>query len=148
LNVSRVIAFSLQLTTIKMEGGRFCLEQKGLSISCIARGFKLKMRTWNFTAKSKTCARCGARTGDADPNEEELLQWRQATCRRLVEKGSDICSVAWVVPLWVDSGVAGYALFLCDLGGAESDVPELVGVFENRGEEKSRLLLEGAVASF
>jgi hypothetical protein len=51
------------------------------------------------------------RRGDADPNEEELRQWRRAMCSKLAQ-GSDWCWIAWIVPLWLDKAIAGYALFV------------------------------------
>ena len=83
--------------------------------------------------------------GDADPNEEELLQWRKAQCRSLADNGCFTWS-AFVVPLSVGSGVAGYALFVGCHDRDEVEL-ELEGIFESVEEAKSRLLLRVPLAS-
>jgi hypothetical protein len=44
--------------------------------------------------------------GEAEPNKRELLQWRKARCRTLPHEW-----VAWVVPIWIENTIRGYALF-------------------------------------
>ena len=83
--------------------------------------------------------------GEAEPNEEELKQWRQAMCRKLAD-GSDWCWIAWIVPVTIDKKIGGYALFLCDSGGNPDDAPVLEGVFDSFEEARSALTVQGAVA--
>jgi hypothetical protein len=85
------------------------------------------------------------RRDEADPNEEELQQWRRAMCRKLAP-GSDWCWIAWIVPLTIDTKIAGYALFVCASYGDPDDAPVLQGVFDTLEEAKSALTAEGAVA--
>jgi hypothetical protein len=58
--------------------------------------------------------------GKADPTENELRQWRQAKCRSLAS-GSDWCWIAWIVPLWIDQKIAGYALFVSSVPSVTDD---------------------------
>ena len=82
--------------------------------------------------------------GKADPNEEELGQWRRAMCRQLAA-GSDWCRPAWIVPLTVKRKVAAYALFLCN---ADEDLdPYLEGGFDSFEDAKAALIVEGAIGS-
>jgi len=84
------------------------------------------------------------RRGEADPDEEELRQWRQALCLQLATSGSDWCSVAWLVPLAIDRKIAGYALFLCEPGDAD-ETPRFAGVFDCAEDAEAALDVEGAV---
>ena len=83
--------------------------------------------------------------GDADPNNEEMNQWRQAKCRYLAA-GSDWCCIAWIVPLWIEEKAAGYALFVFGQNAVPDVPPRLVAVFESFLETRSALDEEGAVA--
>jgi hypothetical protein len=81
--------------------------------------------------------------GEADPDEEELRQWRQAMCRQMAD-GTDWCRGAWIVPLVVDQNTAGYALFV------ESDEdpdgsPVLSGVFDAIEDAEAAVAVEGAI---
>jgi hypothetical protein len=82
--------------------------------------------------------------GQAEPTEEELRQWRKALCRYLAD-GSDWCSVAWIVPLWIDKKIAGYALFSASAERDPDDAPALLGIFGSLEEAKAALALEGAI---
>jgi hypothetical protein len=84
------------------------------------------------------------RRGAADPNDEELAQWRKAKCQELAA-GSAWARPAWIVPLWVDGRIAAWTLFL---SGPEDDgEPYLEGVFDNLEEAKVALAIEGAIAA-
>ena len=80
-----------------------------------------------------------------DPNEEELRQWREAKCRQLAD-GSDWCWIAWIVPVRVKQGIAGYALFVSRAYGDPDDCPILKGIFDNLDDAQTLLRAEGAVA--
>jgi hypothetical protein len=82
--------------------------------------------------------------GEAEPTEEELRQWRKALCRHLAD-GSDWCSVAWIVPLWIDKKIAGFALFSASAAKDPDDPPALLGIFGSLDEAKAALALEGAI---
>jgi hypothetical protein len=85
------------------------------------------------------------RRGEADPNEEELHQWRRAKCRKLAP-GSDWCWIAWIVPIRIKRKIAGYALFV-SASYSDADVPPMLqGVFDTFEQAKSALTDEGAVA--
>jgi hypothetical protein len=81
--------------------------------------------------------------GEAEPNEEELLQWQKAHCRQLAES-QDFTSSAFVVPLEVGSNIAGYALFTGN-HGLPDVVLVLEGVFESIEAAKLKLSSEGAL---
>jgi hypothetical protein len=76
----------------------------------------------------------------ADPNEEELDQWRRALCRKLAA-GSDWCRPAWIVPITIGREIAGYALFLCN--AADDSDPSLEGVFDSLQDAKAALMVVG-----
>jgi hypothetical protein len=80
--------------------------------------------------------------GEAEPDEEELLQWQKAHCRTLADN-EDFTSSAFVVPLRVDSNIAGYALFTGN-HGLPDVVLVLEGVFESVEAAKLKLASEGA----
>ena len=82
--------------------------------------------------------------GEADPTEEELGQWREALCRQLAD-GSDYCSVAWIVPLWIEKKIAGHALFTVTADGDPDEAPTLEGVFESVDQAKAALAVAGAI---
>ena len=82
-------------------------------------------------------------SGEVDPNEDELHQWRQAMCRKLAVNGE--AGIVWIVPVTIGSKIAGYALFLFHAGGAPEDEPILEGVFESVEEAKATLAKEGVV---
>jgi hypothetical protein len=82
--------------------------------------------------------------GEADPNEEELRQWRQAMCRKLATMGE--AWIVWIVPVTVGKKIEGYAVFLLHSGGAPEDAPILEGVFDNLDEAKAALTEEGVIA--
>ena len=81
--------------------------------------------------------------GEAESNKEELLQWQKAHCSKLAANG-DFTSSAFVVPLRVDSNIAGYALFTGN-HGLPDVVLVLEGVFESVEAAKMKLSSEGAV---
>ena len=81
-------------------------------------------------------------SGEADPTEEELLQWCRATALSRAAN-TDWAWVAWVVPIWECSTISGYALFLCE-PDPDHD-PELRGVYKTLAEAQQALALEGAV---
>ena len=90
-------------------------------------------------------------SGKADPNPEELLQWRQATARDWAAN-TERAHIAWIVPLWVRKKIKGYALFLCGdegagLAGDEDFSPELSAVFDTLEEAMDALRRKGPVAS-
>jgi hypothetical protein len=78
-----------------------------------------------------------------DPTEAELAEWRRAKCRQLAD-GSDWAVPAWIVPLWLNEQVAGYALFLCL--GDDDDQPHLEGIHETVAEARAALAAQGAIA--
>jgi len=82
--------------------------------------------------------------GKADPTENELRQWRQAKCRSLAS-GSDSCWIAWIVPLWIDQKIAGYALFVCSSYGDLNEAPFLEGIFASLEEARVFLTKQGAL---
>src|SRR5579871_622776 len=49
--------------------------------------------------------------GEADPTDEELLQWRRALALHFAH-GTESCAPIWIVPLRLDAEIAGYALFV------------------------------------
>jgi hypothetical protein len=67
------------------------------------------------------------RRGNAGPDEEELRQWRRALCSQLAQ-GSETCWYAWIVPLWLDQAIAGYALFL--VRPDPDSAPMLEGIYD------------------
>ena len=81
-------------------------------------------------------------SGKAEPDEEELLQRQKAHCRTLADN-EDFTSSAFVVPLRVDSNIAGYALFTGN-HGLPDVVLVLEGVFESVEAAKLKLASEGA----
>ena len=83
------------------------------------------------------------RHGKADPNEEELRQWRQAMCRQMAA-GTDWSSLASIVPLMIDQKTAGYALFVED--AEDPDFPPVLGgVFDSPDDAQAALAVEGAI---
>src|SRR5262249_5435589 len=81
--------------------------------------------------------------GKAEPDEEELRQWREATCRQLAT-GTEWSSVAWIVPLVIDQKTARYALFLVESPDPD-DPPVLAGVFDSADDAQAALAVEGAI---
>jgi hypothetical protein len=84
-------------------------------------------------------------SGQADPTEEELGQWRRAMCRKILD-GAEGAWVAHVVPLWVDKKVAAYALFAGSSDGDPDEPSELKGVFDSLEQAKAALAADGLVA--
>jgi hypothetical protein len=82
--------------------------------------------------------------GDAEPNDDELAQWRKAMCQHLAA-GSDWCRPAWIIPLRSDGTIAAWALFLS--GPEDEGEPYLEGIFDNYEEAKATLANEGAIAA-
>jgi hypothetical protein len=81
-------------------------------------------------------------SGAADPDENELRQWRDALCRRDAEIGE--AYAAWITPMRDEGGeIEAYALWLFDVGGAPEDPPTLEGIFENIDDAKAKLLSDG-----
>ncbi|MCG3775178.1 MAG: hypothetical protein JW395_2007 [Nitrospira sp.] len=88
-------------------------------------------------------------SGKANPDAEELHQWRQAMARDWAAN-TDRAHIAWIVPIWVRKKIKGYALFLCgdeSAGLAEDEgfSPELSAVFDNFEEAIDALRREGPV---
>jgi hypothetical protein len=84
-------------------------------------------------------------SGDADPTEEELGQWRRAMCRKILD-GVEGSWMAHIVPLWVHEKIAAYALFV-DSSSDDPDEPsELKGVFDSLEQAKAALIADGIVA--
>ena len=81
-------------------------------------------------------------SGDADPNEEELRQWRRAMCHDMVGYADDLLPV-WIVPVTAKR-ITGYALFLC-LGETDGDEPVLEDIYESLDAAKAALTMMGAV---
>jgi hypothetical protein len=81
--------------------------------------------------------------GKAAPDEEELRQWREATCRQLAA-GTEWSCVAWIVPLVIDQKTAGYALFLVESHDPD-DPPELAGIFDTPDNAQAALAVAGAI---
>jgi hypothetical protein len=82
--------------------------------------------------------------GEAEPNEKELAEWRQAKAQLLADD-SEWSRVAWAVPLRIEGQVAGWALFLCE--DDPDDAPILNGIFESAEDAKIALAIEGVIAS-
>jgi hypothetical protein len=83
-------------------------------------------------------------SGGDNPTEDELREWRRAMCRKLAP-GSDWSWAAWIVPLWIEDKVAGYAAFLVDASGDPDEAPILEGIFDSIDEAKAALAIKGAV---
>jgi len=81
-------------------------------------------------------------SGEDQPTKEELSEWRRAMCRKLA-LGSDWSWAAWIVPLWIEGWIGGYAAFLFDTN--PDDPPMLNGVFDNVEAAKTALMAEGAL---
>jgi hypothetical protein len=82
-------------------------------------------------------------SGQAEPTDEELRQWREARCRILAQEGRWF---AYIVPLEIDEQTAGYALFVGFADGDPDEVPILKGVFDSFPEAKAALAAEGSIA--
>lgn len=82
--------------------------------------------------------------GNAQPTKKELHQWRQAICRNLAA-GSDSCWIAWIVPLWVDRTIAGYALFAGASYATPDEPPCLEGIFTSVEKALALLKRQGAI---
>ena len=92
---------------------------------------------WSADRKEKIAS------GNNDPTELELRQWREAKCR-WAARGTDWSSPAWAVPLWIRGEIAGYALFLSEAPDPQAE-PFLEGVYDTLDEAKSALLNVGAL---
>ena len=83
-------------------------------------------------------------TGQADPNEFELRQWRVAKCREAA--ASDEPWLAWITPMRTPSGdVEAFALWIFSARGAPEDPPELWGVFDSIDGAEAKLRASGVV---
>lgn len=82
--------------------------------------------------------------GEDQPTEDELNEWRRAMCRKLAP-GSDWSWVAWIVPLWIEGQIGGYAAFTFDPNLDPDDPPELNGVFDSLEAAKTALMADGAL---
>jgi hypothetical protein len=81
-------------------------------------------------------------SGEEDPNEAELRQWRKAMCRLNAENGEAF--VAWITPMRNKMGaVEAYALWLFSVQGAPEDPPVLDGIFDTCDDAKAKLRSEG-----
>jgi hypothetical protein len=83
--------------------------------------------------------------GGAEPDEEELRQWRRAKCRALADN-TEYSWIAWAVPVRIEGATAGYALFVSGPDHDPDDAPILDGIFDSLEEVKAALAAEGAVA--
>ena len=82
-------------------------------------------------------------SGEADPDEDELIQWQQAKCGKLAK---DLEAwMVWVVPIIIEGAIAGYALFLGHSNDDQDDAPGLEGVFDSVAEAISTLEAKGVV---
>ena len=82
--------------------------------------------------------------GGVELTSDELHQWRRAKCR-LMSRGSDFASIAWVVPLQPRDLIEGYALFLSETDDPEAS-PILEGVFPTAEAATDALRKHGEVA--
>lgn len=80
-------------------------------------------------------------SGEADPDETELRQWRRAMCRQQAEDGEAF--IAYIVPMVEDKGIEGFAVFLVNL--ESDDPPMLDGVFDSVNEAMAALRADGVV---
>ena len=52
-------------------------------------------------------------------------------------------SPVWIVPLWLEEKIAGFAAFIIDGYGAPEDAPILEGVFDSIDEATTALAAKG-----
>lgn len=83
------------------------------------------------------------RSGKAEPNAKELRQWRRAQCQWAAQ-GTDWCWVAWMVPLWIDDSIRGWAAYLVRPNEEPDDPPALFGIYPSLIEGKRALARNGA----
>ena len=80
--------------------------------------------------------------GDAEPNEEELLQWRRALAKQTATESEDMVLI-WIVPLAHGPAIDGFAAFAVGGGEGPDDPPVLEGVFESMDEARNTLAEKG-----
>jgi hypothetical protein len=85
-------------------------------------------------------------TGEAEPSEEELLEWRRALAKHLATESEDT-TLIWIVPLAQGAALDGFAAFAVAGGGPE-DPPILEGVFESIDEAKAALAEKGVFGEY
>ena len=84
-------------------------------------------------------------SGDVEPSEAELLEWRRAACQHRADECQG--SIGWVVPVDAGEAVRGWALFEVDLEHDEpDDEPHLLGVFETSDQAIDHIKSLGALA--
>jgi len=82
---------------------------------------------------------CEIEVGDDALSDDELALWRLCKCRELA-KGSDWSLPAWIVPIWENDGISGWALAL------DRDLePYVSDVFESEQAARDALDRLGAV---
>jgi hypothetical protein len=80
--------------------------------------------------------------GQAEPNEEELYQWRRAVAKDIATESEDM-TLIWIVPLVRGAAIDGYAAFAFDASGDPEEPPILEGVFESYDDAKAALAERG-----
>ena len=86
-------------------------------------------------------------SGQSEPNDEELRQWREAECRQRADF-SDRSWSAWIVPLKTGEHTDGYALFVGSNASDPDKVPILEGVFDTFAQAVAALSAEGPIAGW
>ncbi len=79
---------------------------------------------------------------EADPNEEELHQWRRATGIERARSGHAL--IVWLAPVEVDR-LSGYAVFLGNAEGAPEDPLMLEGIYDTLEQAKKSVLSKGVI---
>ena len=82
--------------------------------------------------------------GVAEPSEEELAQWRRATCH-WIARGTDWTWSAWVVPLRSGDRIDGYVAFVFSPSDDPDEPPVLQGIYESVEMARAGLAAEGAI---
>jgi hypothetical protein len=82
--------------------------------------------------------------GEADPDENELAQWRDLKCRRAADAGEGY--TVSIVPMTKDKQIEGFAVFMWHYGKASGDPPWLKGVFDSIDEAKASLNADGVIS--
>ena len=82
--------------------------------------------------------------GRATPNGDELKIWRAQLCQRNADN-TDYAYAVWTVPVSLDGGTSGYAMFLCEPDAYRT--PELRGVFSSVEVAHACLRDEGALST-
>jgi hypothetical protein len=83
-------------------------------------------------------------SGDVDPSEEELRQWKNAAAQYMANNAMSY--IKFVKHIFLDDGTEGFALFSAHTGGAAEDEPNLDGVFNTVEQAQAFLEAGGAIA--